>query len=81
MKRTYLSTWRMIFKYFDCVQHNYIKHIHIVIICCPILNYMIHYNVYNDKGKYWTILWASGSYCGRLVLVIIIAHWAIGVNT
>ena len=28
MKRTHFSTWRMIFKYFDCVLHNYIKHIH-----------------------------------------------------
>ena len=50
----------------------------IVIICCPILNCMIHYNVYNDKGKYWTNLWASGYYCGRLNLVIPIAHRAIG---
>ena len=33
----------------------------IVIIFCPILNCMIHYNVCNDKGKYWTILWAIGS--------------------
>ena len=31
---------------------------------------MIHYNVCNDKGKYWTILWASGNYCGRLDPVI-----------
>ena len=46
----------------------------IVIICCPILNCMIHYNVYNDKGKYCAILWASGNYCGRLNLVIPIAH-------
>ena len=34
---------------------------------------MKHYNVCNDKGKYWTILWASGNYCGRLDLVIPIA--------
>ena len=46
----------------------------IVIICCPMLNCMIHYNVCNDKGKYWTILWASGNYCGRLNLVIPIAN-------
>ena len=43
----------------------------IVIICCPILNDMIHYNVCNDKGKY----------CGRLDLVIPIAHRAIGFKT
>ena len=28
VKRTHLSTWRMLFKYFNCVLHNYIKHIH-----------------------------------------------------
>ena len=28
MKRTHLSTWRMLFKYFNCVLHNDIKHIH-----------------------------------------------------
>ena len=28
MKRPHLSTWRMIFKYFNCVLHKYIKHIH-----------------------------------------------------
>ena len=33
----------------------------IVIIGCPILNCMIHYNVCNDKGKYCAILWAGGS--------------------
>ena len=42
---------------------------------------MIQYNVCNDKGKYWTILWASENYCGRLDLVIPIAHWAIGFKT
>ena len=52
-----------------------------VIIYCPILNCMIHYNVCNDKGKYWTILWASGNYCGRLDLIIPIAQWAIGFKT
>ena len=52
----------------------------IVIICCPILNCMIYYNVCNDKGKYWTILWASGN-CGRLDLVIPIAHRDIGFKT
>ena len=64
----------MIFKYFDCVLHNYIKHIH---NCNPNLNGMIHYNIYNDKGKYLTILWASGNYCGWLDLVIPIAvgYW------
>ena len=28
MKRKHVSTWRMIFKYFDGVLHNYIKHNH-----------------------------------------------------
>ena len=42
------------------------------------LNCMIHYNVCNDKDKYWTILWASGNYCGQVDLVIPIAHQAIG---
>ena len=28
VKRTHLSTWRMLFKYLKCVLHNYIKHIH-----------------------------------------------------
>ena len=49
-----------------------------VIIGCPILNGMIHYNVCNDKGKYCAILWASGNYCGRLNLEIPLAHRAIG---
>ena len=44
----------------------------IVIICCPILNFMIYYNVCNDKGKYWTIVLAIGNDCGRLDLVITI---------
>ena len=35
---------------------------------------MIHYNVCNDKGKYWTILWASENYYGRLNLVIPIVN-------
>ena len=79
MKRTHLSTSRMIFKYFNCVLHNYIKHIH---NCnCPILNCMMHYNICNDKGKYRAILWASGNYCGRLDLVIPIAHRVIGFKT
>ena len=42
---------------------------------------MIHYNVYNDKGKYWTILCATGNYCGCLDLLIPIAHRAIGFKT
>ena len=42
MKRIHLSTWGM---------HNYINIFIIVIIGCPILNGMIHYNVCNDKGK------------------------------
>ena len=46
----------------------------IVINACPILNCMIHYNVCNDKGKYCAILWASGNYCGRLVLEIPLAQ-------
>ena len=36
----------------------------IVIIGCPILNCMIHYNVCNDKGNsvgQWKLLWAVGS--------------------
>ena len=39
----------------------------IVIIGCPILNCMIHYNVCNAKGKYcaivgqWKLLWAIGT--------------------
>ena len=52
--------------------------IQIVIIGCPIFNCMIHYNVCNAKGKYCAILWDSGNYCGRLELVIPLAHWAIG---
>ena len=46
----------------------------IVIIVCHILNCMIHYNVYNDKGKYCAIMWASGNYGGWLDLVIPLAH-------
>ena len=33
----------------------------IVIMGCPILNCMIHYNVYIEKGKYCAILWAIGT--------------------
>ena len=50
----------------------------VIFIGCPTLNCMIHYNVCNDKGKYCAILWASGNYCGRLDLVIPLAHWVIG---
>ena len=53
----------------------------IVIIGCPILNCMIHYNVCNAKNKYCAILWASGNYCGRLEVVIPLAHWTIGFKT
>ena len=82
MKMTHLSTWRMILNILImCCTIILINIFIIVIICCPILNCMIHYNVYNDKGKYWTILWASGNYGGRLDLVIPIAHLAIGFNT
>ena len=42
---------------------------------------MIHYNVCNDKGRYCAILWASGNYCGRLDLVIALAHRASGFKT
>ena len=71
MKRTHLSTWRMIFQYFNCVLHILNIFI-IVIIDCPIFNGMINYkyNVCYDKGKCCTILWASGNYCGWLDLVI-----------
>ena len=71
----------MIFKYFNCALYNYIKIFIIVIIGCPILNCMIHYNVSNDKGKYCAILWDSGNYCGRFDLVIPLAHRAIGFKT
>ena len=84
MKRTYLSIRRMVFKYFNCVLHNYIKHIYFIIAIFSgrrILNCMIHYNVCNDKGKYCAILWATGNYCGRLDLVIPLAHQAIGFKT
>ena len=70
MKRTHLSTWRLIFKQFNCVLHNYIIFIIVIFIGCPILNCMIHYNVCNSKGKYCTILWVSGNNCGRSDLVI-----------
>ena len=53
----------------------------VIIGCRPILNCMIHYNVCNNKGKYCAILWASGNYCGRLDLVIPLAHMAIGIKT
>ena len=66
MKRTHLSTWRMIFQYFNCVLHNYIKYIH----NC---NHWLSYFKLHD-----TILMASGNYCGRLDLVIPLAHRAIG---
>ena len=36
-------------------------HIYIIVILDPILKCMIHYNLCNDKGKYWTILRAGGS--------------------
>ena len=44
------------------------KHIH---NCNHVLSFFkLHdtSNVCNDKGKYWTILWASGNYDGRLAL-------------
>ena len=70
-----MSTWRMIFKYLKNIIFKYLKNIFIIVIIgCPILNGMIHYNVCNDKGKYCTILWASGNYCGQLDLVIPLAH-------
>ena len=53
----------------------------IVIIGCPILNCMIHFNACNDKGKYCAILWASGNYCGQLDLVIPLAHRVDNNNT
>ena len=79
----------MIFKYFNCVLHNYIQHIHnCVINGCPIFNCMIHYNVCNDKSKMlcnsvgqWKLLWVDGDYCGRLNLVIPLAHRAFGFKT
>ena len=36
VKRTHLSTLRMIFTYFNCVLHKYIKHIH---NCNHVLSY------------------------------------------
>ena len=75
MKRTHLSTRRMIFKYFNCVLHNYIKHIH---NCNHLLSYFklqIHYNIYNDKHKYLTVMWARGNYCGLLDLIITPGYW------
>ena len=53
MKRTHLSTWRMIFKCLIVCCTIIINIFIIVIICCPILKCM-------------TILWTSGNYCGRL---------------
>ena len=53
----------------------------IVIIGCPILNRMIHYNVCNDKSKYGAILWASGNYCGWLDIEIPLAHQDISFKT
>ena len=62
----------------------------IIIIGCPILNCMIHYNVYNDKDKYcailwveiivrgWKLLWAGENYCALVDLVITLDHRDIG---
>ena len=82
MKRTHLSTWRMIFNIL-IVCCTIILNIFIIeiFIGCPIFNCMIHYNVCNDKGKYCAILWARGNYCGRLDLVIPLAHRVIGLKT
>ena len=66
MKRAYLSTRRMIFTYFNCVLHKYIKHIHNLIICCPILNCMIHYNVCKINA-------IIGQFCG--LVEIIVGNW------
>ena len=49
MKGTHLSTWRIIFKYFIVCCTIILNIFIIVIIGCPILDYMIHYNVCNDK--------------------------------
>ena len=46
----------------------------IVIMGCLILNFTIHCNVCNYKGKYCAILWASRNYCGELDLVIPLSH-------
>ena len=66
--RTHLSTWWIIFKYFNCVMHNYIKHIHNY---NHLLSYFkLHdtlYNVCNDKGKYSV---GQGNYCGQLDLAL-----------
>ena len=53
----------------------------VIFIGRPILNCMIHYNVCKDKGKYCAILCATENYCGRLDLVIPLAHRAIGFKT
>ena len=56
MKGTHLSTWMMnLIVCCTLILNIFI----IVIIGCPFLNCKIHYNVCNDKGKYWTILWDS----------------------
>ena len=35
---------------------------------CLIFNHMIHCSICIEKGKYCTILWASGNYCGLVDL-------------
>ena len=77
MKRTHLSTWRMLcYLNILIMCCTIILNIFIIVIFigCPILNCMIDYNVCNDKGKYCSILWASGNYCERLDLVIPLAQ-------
>ena len=50
MKRTHLSTWRMIYILIVCC--TIILNIFIIVIIgCPILNCMIHYNVCKDKDN------------------------------
>ena len=57
MKKTHLSIWRMVFKYFNCVLHNYIKFIH---NCNHWFSYFeLHDILHNFVGQ-WKLLWAVG---------------------
>ena len=58
VKRTHLSIWRRIYKYFNYVLHNFIKYIH---NCNHWLPYFKLHNILCNIVGQWKLLWVVGS--------------------
>ena len=65
MKRTYLFTWKMLFKYFNCVLHNYINHIH---NCNH--HWLSYFQLHDNIIIYVMIMANIAQFCGPVEIIV-----------